>query len=60
MAAGRAVVPNTCWVGRSKLTTRRYSDDDLVLLGRIGALVADGVNLTASPTFWPYKPSTPL
>ena len=26
--------------------TRRYSQDDLTLLGRIGALVADGVNLT--------------
>ena len=26
--------------------TRRYSPDDLTLLGRIGALVADGVNLT--------------
>lgn len=32
--------------GRTQGGTRRYSDADLTLLGRIGALVADGVNLT--------------
>lgn len=31
---------------RTQGGTRRYSQDDLTLLGRIGTLVADGVNLT--------------